>query len=149
MFSVSSGRAHSAVLDGETDLLFGREWPYFVAFDVLSINGKDLRDLPLHERKRRLARIMPWVGSRLILLEPIERHGRRLFELACERDREGIVAKWKHGTYQSDGRGTSWFKVKVPSYSQAEGRHELFESRRHLPLTSRRAKPVPPLLALR
>ena len=111
-------RAHSAVLDGETDLLFGREWPYFVAFDVLSINGKDLRDLPLHERKRRLARIMPWVESRLILLEPIERHGRRLFELACERDLEGIVAKWKHGTCQSDGRGTSWFKVKVPSYSQ-------------------------------
>jgi bifunctional non-homologous end joining protein LigD len=131
---------HSAVLDGEItclapdgtsrfyDLLFGREWPYFT-FDVLSINGNDLRDLPLHQRKRRLSRIMPWVESRLMFLEPIERRGRRLFELACERALEGIVAKWKHGTYQSDGRGTSWFKLKSPSYSQAEGRHELFESR--------------------
>jgi bifunctional non-homologous end joining protein LigD len=77
------------VLDGEVtclapdgssrsyDLLFGREW---FAFDVLSVNGRDLRNLPLHERKRRLARIMPWVESRLMLLEPIERRGRRLFE---------------------------------------------------------------------
>jgi bifunctional non-homologous end joining protein LigD len=101
-----------------------------MAFAVLSIDGEDLRALlPLVQRKRRLARIMPWVESRLMLLEPIERRGRRLFELACERDLEGIVAKWKHGTYQSDGRGTSWFKVKVPSSSQAKGRSELFESR--------------------
>ena len=118
-------------------------------FDALSINGKDLRDLPLHDRKRRLARIMLWVESRLILLEPIEHRGRRLFELACERDPEGIVAKWKHGTYQSDGRGTSWFKLKSPSYSQAEGRHELFESRRQRQLSSRRAKSTAPALALR
>jgi bifunctional non-homologous end joining protein LigD len=154
-------RAQSAVLDGEItclaadgssrfyDLLFGREWPHFVAFDTLSINGKDLRDLPLHERKRRLARIMPWVESRLMFLEPIERRGRRLFELARECDLEGIVAKWRHGTYQSDGRATSWFKIKVPSYSQSEGRHELFESRRRPMLPSRRGTSLPPALALR
>ena len=40
------------------DLLFRREWPYFLAFDVLSIDGEDLRALPLIQRKRRLARIM-------------------------------------------------------------------------------------------
>lgn len=84
-----------------------------------------------------------------MLLEPIERRGRRLFELACERDLEGIVAKWKHGTYQSDGRGTSWFKLKSPSYSQAEGRHELFESRGGPALPSRQAKAPPLILALR
>jgi bifunctional non-homologous end joining protein LigD len=154
-------RAHSAVVDGEItclapdgtnrfyDLLFGREWPYFMTFDVLSINKQDLRELPLDERKRRLARIMPWVESRLMLLEPIEGRGRRLFELACERDLEGIVAKWRHGTYRSDGRGTSWFKLKSPSYSQAQGRHELFESRRRPELPSRRTKTVAPVLALR
>jgi ATP-dependent DNA ligase len=56
---------------------------------------------------------------------------RRDFEyrVACERDLEGIVAKWKHGTYQADGL-TSWLKVKNPTYSQAEGRHELFENGR-------------------
>ena len=89
--------------------MFGREWPYFVVFDALSINGTDLRDLPLHERKRRLAWIMPWVESRLMLLEPIARRGCRLFELACERGLEGIVNK-------------------NPDYTQAEGRHELFSA---------------------
>ena len=133
-------RAHSAVLDGEIvcldadgcsrfyDLLFRREWPHFLAFDVLSIDGEDLRALPLIDRKRRLARIMPRVESRLMLLEPIERRGCRLFELACERDLEGIVAKWANGSYQS-GRGTSWLKIKNPHYSQGEGRHELFDAR--------------------
>ena len=33
-------------------------------------------------------------------------------------------------TYQCDGRGTSWLKIKNPEYSQAEGRHDLFEARR-------------------
>jgi len=99
-------RTHSAVLDGEIvcldgngcsrfyDLLFRREWPYFLAFDVLSIDGEDLRALPLVRRKRRLARIMPRIESRLMLLKPIPARGRRLYELACERDLEGIVAKW-------------------------------------------------------
>jgi bifunctional non-homologous end joining protein LigD len=129
-------RAHSAVLDGEIvclgpdgrsrfyDLLFRREWPYFMACDVLAIDGKDLRRLPMVERKRRLARIMPRVESRLMLPEPIQRRGCRLFELACERDLEGIVAKWSNGSYQTDGQGTSWLKIKNPNYSQADGRHE-------------------------
>jgi len=84
-----------------------------------------------------------------MLLEPIERRGRRLFELACERDLEGIVGKWKYGAYQSDGHGTSWLKVKNPNYSQAESRHELFESRRRPELPSRRTKHRPPVLAMR
>src|SRR4051812_16542112 len=57
-------RAMDAVLDGEIvcldrdgrsnfyNLMFRREWPYFYAFDVLSIDGEDLRDHPLAERKR-------------------------------------------------------------------------------------------------
>ena len=61
-----------------------------------------------------------------MLLEPIRARGTRLYELAREHDLEGIVAKWTRGTYQDDGRGTSWFKIKNPCYSQMEGRHELF-----------------------
>ena len=123
---------------------------YFLAFDVLSIDGEDLRGLPLVQRKRRLARIMPRVETRLLLLDAIPARGARLFELACERDLEGIIAKWSRGTYQCDGRGTSWLKIKNPDYSQAEGRHELFESRRRPALSSsRRMKAAPPALALR
>jgi ATP-dependent DNA ligase len=105
--------------------------------------------LPLAQRKRRLVRIMPRVESRLLLLVAIPARGERLFELACERDLEGIVAKWSNGTYQCDGRGTSWLKIKNPEYSQAEDRHELFDSRRLPALASRRPKAAPLLLALR
>src|SRR6186997_1005053 len=66
-------RAFSCVLDGEicglepdgrthfNKLLFRREWPFFYAFDVLSIEGEELTGLPLLERKRRLLHIMPTV----------------------------------------------------------------------------------------
>ena len=63
-----------------TDLLFRRAWPYFLAFDVLSIDGQDLRALPLVERKRRLARIMPRIESRLMFLDAIRARGTRLYE---------------------------------------------------------------------
>jgi hypothetical protein len=51
--------------------------------------------------------------------------------LGCRRDLEGIVAKWKQGTYL-DGSTlrTSWLKIKNPNYTQIEGRGELFEKRR-------------------
>ena len=39
------------------------------------------------------------------------------------------MAKWSKGTYQCDGHGTSWLKIKSGN-SQAEGRHNLFEARR-------------------
>ena len=62
----------------------------------------------------------------MLLLDAIPARGERLFELACQRDLEGIVAQWSLGTYQCDGRGWSWLKIKNPEYSQMEGRHELF-----------------------
>jgi bifunctional non-homologous end joining protein LigD len=85
------------------DLLFRREWRYFLAFDVLSIDGEDLRASPLVQRKRRRARIMPPVESRLMFLDAIRARGTRLYELACERDLEGIVAKWARGPISVTG----------------------------------------------
>jgi len=120
-------RAHSAVLDGEIcclepelrthfkNLLFRREWPFFYAFDVLQINGRDVRHLPLTERKARLQAITPAVEGRLLFLDSIAGRGRDLFRVACERDLEGIVAKWGQGTYQTDRRATSWLKIDEPS----------------------------------
>jgi hypothetical protein len=48
------------------DLLFGRNGPTSSRSTRSPSTGQDIRDLPLHERKRRLARIMPWVDSRLM-----------------------------------------------------------------------------------
>ena len=133
-------RTYSCVLDGEIcclepdgytnfrKLLFRREWPHFYAFDVLSIDGEDLTLLALLERKRRLLRIMPPIETRLLYLDLIEQRGCDLFRVACERDLEGIV-----GTYRTDGRATSWLKIKNPDYSQMRDRHELFASRETAP----------------
>ena len=55
--------------------MFRRMWPWFYAFDVLSINGRDLRDLPLLERKRRLRAIMPMIECRLLYLDHLAELG--------------------------------------------------------------------------
>jgi ATP-dependent DNA ligase len=96
---------------------------------LIALHGEDLRYLPLTERKHRLKRIMPRVEGRLRFVDHVEGRGVDLFRVACERDLEGIVGKWRLGRYCGDGRTTSWVKVKNPDYSQMEGRHELFEGR--------------------
>jgi bifunctional non-homologous end joining protein LigD len=132
-------RANDAVIDGEIccldgdgrsnfkKLLFRREWPYFYSFDLLSLNGRDLRDLPLLERKRRLVSVLPKIESRILYLDHIMNRGIELYDEVCRRDLEGVVAKWSRGTYQCDGCGTSWLKIKNPMYTQMRGRLELFE----------------------
>jgi bifunctional non-homologous end joining protein LigD len=139
---VHSIRAVRAVLDGEIccldpdgrsnfrNLLFRREWPHFVAFDLLALERRDLRALPLAERKRRLSAVMPKVDGRVLPMEHVQARGVDLFRAACEHDLEGIVGKWLPGCYSRDARATSWVKVKNPTYTQLDGRRELFESRR-------------------
>jgi hypothetical protein len=112
--------------------------------------GRDLRERPLLERKRRLAKIIPYdYDTRLRLLGHVPGRGRDLFRLVCDIDAEGIVAKWNRGRYPSDGNTTSWLKIKNPDYSQAAGRHEFFEGKarrdggrgQHDGLTPRRSLP--------
>ena len=134
-------RANDAILDGEIvcldadgranfkNLLFRREWPYFLAFDILALERTDLCPLPLLERKRHLTRVVPTIDCRLRLVEHVRGRGIDLFNAASVMDLEGVVGKWASGSYLADPRLTSWVKVKNPTYSQMEGRHELFDRR--------------------
>ena len=72
-------------------------------FDVLSLEGYDLRNNALIERKAELRRLLSKVAlsSRMRYVDHVERNGTGLFELICERDLEGIVAKLRHGNYVS------------------------------------------------
>jgi bifunctional non-homologous end joining protein LigD len=131
-----------AVLDGEIvclgpdgrsefyHLLFRRDWSSFAAFDLLEADGENLRQRPLLERKRRLRALVPRQNSRLVYVDHVRRRGVDLFREVCARDGEGVVAKWARGCYETDGRSTSWLKVKNPDYSQMIGRREVFEARR-------------------
>ena len=47
----------------------------------------------------------------------------------CAHDIEGIVAKQKNWPYRSNGKLSPWLKIKSPTYSQAEGRGEIFKPR--------------------
>jgi hypothetical protein len=63
------------------------------------------------------------------VLDHIGRRGLDLFRAACERDLEVRGGKWATDSYVSDGRSTSWLKIKNPNYEQIGERHELFEAR--------------------
>lgn len=103
----------------------GRRTPaVFYAFDLIALDGRDLRARPLIERKRLLRTLIPPQPSALLYANHIETEGCAFYRLACERDLEGIVAKLKHGAY-----GEGWFKIRNLAYSQYEGRRELFEKK--------------------
>jgi ATP-dependent DNA ligase len=108
-------------------LLAGRGNLHYAAFDALWVNGKDLRRLPLTRRKRHLSRVVWATSTVLSQVFSIEERGWDLFAAAERLDLEGIVAKRKADPY---GPETVWYKIKNPSYTQAEGRWELFQRRR-------------------
>ena len=108
------------------DLMRRRGTLAYVAFDLLWLSGRNLGELPLAKRKKRLERLIrPAIGS-LHRMPCFEEDGQELFNAACGLDLEGIVAKRKVDPYGAD---TSWYKIKNPTYTQAEGRRELFERR--------------------
>jgi bifunctional non-homologous end joining protein LigD len=116
------------VLDGSGrpqfyELLRRRGESVFYAFDVLMLDGRDLRSLPLMERKNILRPVVN-KHPRILYARRFERNGCNLFRSVCERDLEGIVAKRRDAAY-----GEDWFKIRNPNYSQYEGRQELFEKR--------------------
>ena len=83
----------------------------YFAFDLLHLNGHNLRGLPLVGRKKVLERLVENGGEFLRFSEHIESSGEAVFQKACEMHLEGIVSKRATSTYSS-GRGTDWLKVK-------------------------------------
>lgn len=103
----------------QADLSAGRadRFRYYL-FDLLHLDGTDLRGTPLIERKAALAALLAGHDGTLTYSEHFEGRGATVFGHACRLGLEGIVSKLKTGTYRS-GRSKSWIKAKC-----AEG-HEL------------------------
>ena len=117
----------SAVLDGEAVILDGRGRSSFAelqadldrhgsrravlyAFDLLFLNGEDLRAKPLEDRRDALGGIIP-AGGAILMSEEFAGAGADLFKIACEHELEGIVSKRLDKPYRS-GRRTEWLKTK-------------------------------------
>jgi bifunctional non-homologous end joining protein LigD len=86
--------------------MFHRGQPFFYAFDLLWLNGEDLRGLPLLHRKAQLRKLVGR-SNRGSCISTISNRTDRAYTKACEFDLEGIVAKWKGGLYIADDRRSS------------------------------------------
>lgn len=82
----------------------------FFAFDLLTLDGEDLRPLPNVQRKERLRSLIPDT-DRLKFSEHVIGSGEELFERMCQEQLEGIVSKKADAPYRG-ARTKSWLKVK-------------------------------------
>lgn len=87
---------------GETDL-------YFVVFDLLAINGEDVRSLPLLRRKAKLERLLFNAPPNIIFSQHVE-NGEKCWQFAKTHNLEGIVAK--KNTVYTQSRSLDWIKIK-------------------------------------
>lgn len=120
-------RAETAILDGEIVALDPKGRPsfqalqhrsahrnyaiVFYAFDLLHVNGEDLAQLPLTERRKRLPSIVK--GSGILVSEALSGTAEQVIEAVSLVGLEGIVAKRKDSRYQSGERSGAWVKLKL------------------------------------
>ena len=87
---------------------------FLYAFDLIELNGDDLRRAPLEVRKATLASVLAKAGPGIRFNEHIEGDGPTVFTHVCKLGLEGIVSKRKGSTYRS-GRSPDWLKMKNPA----------------------------------
>jgi bifunctional non-homologous end joining protein LigD len=128
--------AHNAILDGELVVLAGGVTDFgrlqqrehladptkisllskkipvtYVAFDVIFLNGDKLMDLPLLDRKERLAGLLR-ESPHLIESRFVRERGTAYFQQAVSRGLEGVMAKTLTGPYLIGRRSRLWLKIK-------------------------------------
>ncbi|MER9729836.1 ATP-dependent DNA ligase [Mesorhizobium sp. M0217] len=120
-------KVYSAILDGETivtneaglsdfralrSAITRRQHALdFVAFDLLHLNGHDLRDMPLQDRRDILEAMIP-AGGRIQFSEALPGDAKAIFKLVDDAGLEGMVSKRKDSVYRS-GASTAWLKIKA------------------------------------
>jgi ATP-dependent DNA ligase len=92
---------------------------------LLWLEGEDLSNRPLMERKVRLQKLLPKNHHALLYVPHFESPGAKVLKQVCAMDLEGIVAKRKSAPYG----GTASVKILNPDYSQRRGRAELFKKK--------------------
>lgn len=123
---------HRAVLDGELVALDRQGRSRFqllqearksngrlryCVFDLMYLDGHDLRRLPLVERKGKLHHILP--GSGLVRFSRhVKRYGIRAFRAAQRGGLEGVIAKRAEGRYYSGRRTREWLKIKTANQQE-------------------------------
>jgi bifunctional non-homologous end joining protein LigD len=125
--AVSKLRARSCLIDGEAivvderglsafDLL--RSWRHdhaavLCAFDLIELDGRDLRSVPLEWRKQGLTELLHGEHDGIAFNVHYDCDGAAVFKHACALGCEGIVSKRRGSPYRS-GRVEHWLKIKNP-----------------------------------
>jgi bifunctional non-homologous end joining protein LigD len=120
-------RCESAIIDGEAIVQDERgvsdfeatrsamRWSpqrlMLYAFDLISIDGEDLRARPLEERRERLRSLIARSAPGIQFTEEFVGDGTAFFKACAEHGLEGIVSKRLNAPYRS-GRTTTWLKTK-------------------------------------
>ena len=122
------GIAHDAILDGEVVVVDADGLPQFQAlqnytdttpgtlryyvFDMLHLNGHDMLDLPLLDRKSLIPDVIAGCESTLYC-DHIEGMGAALYRKAVDAGMEGVIAKHNASTYTPGYRSEKWLKIKA------------------------------------
>lgn len=125
---------HNVVLDGEVVLLNDKNLPDFqklqhyenhlnypliyYVFDILSLDGKKMDELPLTDRKKILKKVLG-KNQAVRYCDHIEDNGVSFFEKAREQGLEGIIGKKKDSTYARGYRSKEWLKIKNVQSTEA------------------------------
>ena len=130
MESVAALDAQDAVLDGEIVALdekgrssfqllqaydIGQERPpiFFYAFDILQLNGHDLKSLPLTERKSKLQNLLKNPPGVIRYSASLGSDVERLLEQVRQLGLEGLIGKLEGSVYEPGRRSGSWIKLKL------------------------------------
>jgi bifunctional non-homologous end joining protein LigD len=123
--------AKSAVVDGEIVALDASGRPSFqalhhsatsgyslvyYAFDLLHLDGRDLIDVPLEDRRAALGRVIGQSG--LLLSEPLPGSPGEIEAAVRRLQLEGIVAKLRHSRYEPGRRSDAWVKVRFARHQE-------------------------------
>jgi hypothetical protein len=99
------------------------------AFDLIELDGENLRDLPFLDRKATLARLLRNTKAGILLHEHIAENGPTVCADACRLGAEGIVSEMVDGTYQS-GPCRVWINPESRQHRRAAGEERDLESTR-------------------
>jgi bifunctional non-homologous end joining protein LigD len=125
--AVAALPAHSFLIDGEAIVTDDKGLAVFelirrarngdaavlCAFDLIELEGEDLRRAPIERRKHKLSRLVRGPRPGIVLNEHYDGDGDVVFAHACKLGCEGIVSKRLGSPYRS-GRSAHWVKVKNP-----------------------------------
>jgi bifunctional non-homologous end joining protein LigD len=110
----AQGRPHFNALQNALDAARSDAVVYYL-FDAPFVNGRDLRQVPLHLRRALLRQIVAGhAGARVRFSEDFAAEAAQVLQTACDMELEGVIAKRREGAYTSE-RSTDWLKLKCQS----------------------------------